>query len=385
MLFIALELISIASYVLVGYFRRNRQSAEASLKYIIYGSVAAALMAYGFSLWFGLTGSGEVSSLASVIWNPDDPIYTAAAMQKRTAFTVIMALLLIFVGFAYKMSTIPMHFWAPDVYEGAPTTITAFLSVLSKAAGFAIALRFLQSLATSAVDLNPGAQAIALWADLDWSLIMILIAILTMTLGNFAALWQTNLKRLMAYSSIAHAGYLMMGLTLLGQETTYGGIQIIAFYLLAYLAMNFGAFAVVILVENKTNSAELEDCRGLGWRAPFLALSLTVFLFSLIGIPPTAGFTGKLQLFMGVLEAAQEPGQGVYYVLAMAAIVNTAVSAYYYLKIAKTMYFEGGEGEPLASAGLGKLVVLAMLFMTFYLFLYADRLLDTTLNLKMHV
>jgi NADH-quinone oxidoreductase subunit N len=384
MLFLGLELISIASYVLVGYFRSDRRSAEASLKYIIYGSVAAAFMAFGFSLWFGLTGSGEISSLANVLWNPEHAIYTEAAMQQRTAFAAVSALLLIFLGFAYKMSTIPMHFWAPDVYEGAPTTITAFLSVLSKGAGFAITLRFLQSLVASTNSLAPGAQAVALWQGLDWTLILIVISILTMSLGNLAALWQTNLKRLMAYSSIAHAGYLMMGLTLLGQNVEYGGIAVIAFYLLAYLGMTLGVFAVILLMENKTHSAELTDWRGMGWRAPFLGAALTVFVFSLIGIPPTAGFVGKFQLFMGVLDAA--PGKSAYYVLAGAALINTAISAYYYLKIVKTLYFEGGgEGASFSFPALGKLVVLAMLILTFYLFFRADALLESTLNLKMHV
>ena len=384
MLFLGLELISIASYVLVGYFRRDRRSAEAALKYIIYGSVAAALMAFGFSLWFGLTGTGDLASLANVVWNPEDPIYTQAAMQQRTAFTVVTALLMIFLGFAYKMSTIPMHFWAPDVYEGAPTTITAFLSVLSKGAGFAITIRFFQSLVVSTSLLEPGSQAVALWQGLDWTLILIVVSILTMTFGNLAALWQTNIKRLMAYSSIAHAGYLMMGLTLLGETVEYNGIAVIAFYLLAYLGMTLGVFSVVVLLENKTKSAELEDCRGMGWRAPFLGGALTVFLFSLIGIPPTAGFVGKFQLIMGVLDAAS--GNTAYYVLVFAALLNTAISAYYYLRIVKTLYFEGGsEGGVLSFPILGKLVVLAMLILTFYLFVRADALLETTLNLKMHV
>jgi len=386
MLFLGLELISICSYVLVGYFRKDQQSAEASLKYIIYGSVAAALMAFGFSLWFGLTGTGHIDSLANVLWNSEDSIYTAGAMEKRTAATLLVALLLIFLGFAYKISAIPMHFWAPDVYEGAPTTITAFLSVLSKAAGFAITIRFLQSLVVSTSLLEPGSPVAALWARVDWTLVMIFISILTMTFGNLAALWQTNLKRLMAYSSIAHAGYLMMGLTLLNQEGAYGGIPLITYYLLAYLAMNFGVFAVIVLVENRTGSVELEDCRGLGWRAPFLGGALVVFLFSLIGIPPTAGFMGKLQLIMGVLKAAQQPDQSAYYVLAGFALVNTAISAYYYLKIAKAMYMEGGtEGSTWKSPAIGKVVVAAMLFLTFYLFFRADVLLNTTLNLKMYV
>jgi NADH-quinone oxidoreductase subunit N len=308
------------------------------------------------------------------------------ALQGRAAFTVIASILLIFLGFAYKMSTVPMHFWAPDVYEGAPTPVTAFLSVLSKGAGFAITLRFFQSLAASTGFL-PAGDARTLWGSVDWRLILIIISVATMTLGNLAALWQTNLKRLMAYSSIAHAGYMMMGLTLLGRPAEYGGISIIVFYLLAYLAMNFGIFAIVILIENKTGSVDIDGCRGLGWRAPLPAAALTVFLFSLIGVPPTAGFTGKFQLFMGVLDVGRLPEGGLpYYLLAVAAAANTAVSAYYYLRIVKAMYLDrGGEVGRLSFPALGHLVVVAMLVMTFYLFLHADVLLNTTLHLTMHV
>jgi NADH-quinone oxidoreductase subunit N len=271
--------------------------------------------------------------------------------------------------------------------------VTAYLSVVSKAAGFAIALRFLQSLAGSTGALGPADAARAVWQAVDWRLILIVIAIATMTLGNLAALWQTNLKRLMAYSSIAHAGYLMMGLSILGLPTEYGGMQTIAFYLLAYLAMNFGAFAVVILVENRLNSVDIDDYKGLGRRAPFMSLALTVFLFSLIGIPPTAGFMGKLHLFMGVLDVASDlqragdAGAWAYYLLAFAAVVNTAVSAYYYLRIAKAMYFDRVEtaAGDLRSPALGGLVVAALLILTFYLCFYADGILRTTLSLDMHV
>ncbi|MBI4605516.1 MAG: NADH-quinone oxidoreductase subunit N, partial [Planctomycetes bacterium] len=382
MLFLSLEILSVSSYVLVGYIRSDRKGAEAALKYIIYGSIAAAILGYGLSLWYGLTGSGEIGSLAKVLWDPRSGGYTEGALRLLTALTATFALLFIFAGFAYKMAAIPMHFWAPDVYEGAPTAITAFLSVLSKAAGFAIVLRFLQSLADSIASLEPGHPAAALWSMVDWRMMMIVISIVTMTLGNLAALWQTNVKRLMAYSSIAHAGYLMIGLTLLGTATRYSGMQTIAFYLVAYLAMNLGAFAVVILVENRLGTVDIDGYMGLGKRAPFLALSLTVFLLSLIGVPPTGGFMGKFQLFMGLIDLGGWP----YYLLAVAAVVNTAVSAYYYLKIAKAMYFDrGGEESPVAAPVLGHAVVLGMLVLTFYLCFRADAILGTTLNIRMHV
>lgn len=382
MLFLSLELLSICSYILVGYLRSDRRGAEAALKYIIYGSVAAAIMGFGFSLWYGLTGSGDIRMLAHILWESESETFKPELLQLRTILATTTALLLIFVGFAYKMSSIPMHFWAPDVYEGAPTAITAFLSVLSKAAGFAIAIRFFDGLGVSTGGLEEGAAALGIWEYLDWRGILIIIAILTMSFGNLAALWQTNLKRLMAYSSIAHAGYLMMGLTLLGLETNleYTGPQTIAFYLLAYLSMNFGAFAVIILLENRLGTSELSAYAGLGRRAPFLAGALTIFLFSLIGLPPTAGFMGKFHLLMGVIDV----GEGPYYVLAVAAVVNTAISAYYYMKIAKTMYFETAtDSSSLQSPIIGSAVVAGLVIMTFFLFGWAQDILRTTLNLEL--
>ncbi len=374
MAFMSLELLSIASYVLVGYMKMQRRSAEASLKYIIYGSVAAGIMGYGLSLFYGLTGTGDLQALGSVLASVDAPNFA----QLRV--TVTVALLLTFAGLAYKMATIPMHFWCPDVYEGAPTTITAFLSVGSKAAGFALTIRFLDALKL----LDP-----ALAARVNWPFIMIVISVLTMSLGNFAALWQNNLKRMLAYSSIAHAGYMMMGFAILS-ATEYPGVGVIAYYLLAYLAMNLGAFAVVILIENRLGSVDISAYSGLGRKAPFLAFSLTIFLFSLIGIPPTAGFSGKWQLFLGVLDEAQRGGWP-YYFLALMAVANTAVSVYYYARIIKGMYLDSpapgaaaaGADEPkLKFPALGTALVAFFLFLTFYLFFGLERVSQATLHLK---
>ncbi len=379
MAFMSLELLSIASYVLVGYMKMQRRSAEASLKYIIYGSVAAGVMGYGLSLFYGLTGTGDLQALGSVMASLEGP------NPAQLRVTVTIALLLTFAGLAYKMATIPMHFWCPDVYEGAPTTITAFLSVGSKAAGFALTLRFLDALKL----LDP-----VLAARVNWPFIMIVISVLTMSLGNFAALWQNNLKRMLAYSSIAHAGYMMMGFAILGgpqhPEAQYPGLGVIAYYLLAYLAMNLGAFAVVILVENRLGSVDIAGYSGLGRNAPFLAFSLTIFLFSLIGIPPTAGFSGKWQLFLGVLDEAQRGGWP-YYFLALMAVANTAVSVYYYARIIKGMYLDSPVPEPEAPETqaarfsfpiLGTALVAFLLFLTFYLFFGLEGVSRTTLHLK---
>ncbi|MBI4585596.1 MAG: NADH-quinone oxidoreductase subunit N [Planctomycetes bacterium] len=378
MAFISLEFLSICSYILVGFHKNSRASSEAALKYIIYGSVAAGVMGYGLSLLYGLTGTGDLQKfgerLMASIANPE-----AAGTLNVTAVAATLGLLMTFLGLAYKMAAIPMHFWCPDVYEGAPTPITAFLSVASKAAGFALCLRFFSNLkfADAALD-----QAIS------WPVVMIVISMVTMTVGNFAALWQENLKRLFAYSSIAHAGYMMMGVSILGiPGASTGGVQLIAYYLLAYLAMNLGAFAVVILIENRTRSVNLSDYNGMGWRAPFLGVALTVFLFSLIGIPPTAGFTGKFQLFMGVLERAAKIGGHLgtlLYILAVVAVINTAVSVYYYARIIRNLYLTRIEegGERVSVPFLGTALVAVLVAMTFYLFFSAESILDKTLNLK---
>ena len=393
MVFLSLEILSVSSYVLVGYLRNDRRGAEAALKYIIYGSVSAAVLGYGLSIWFGLTGSADLGSLARVAVGGGGAAAGGGGSSFSAELAAVFALLFVFAGLAFKMSAVPMHFWTPDVYEGAPTAVTAFLSVASKGAGFALALRFFGSLAAS---MDSAGAAAALWRKVDWRLILSVIAVLTMTLGNLAAMWQTNLKRLMAYSSIAHAGYLLMGLTILGTvvpgtQSPYGGMQTVAFYLVAYLAMNFGAFSVILLLENLQGSTELEGCRGLGRRSPFLALALGVFLFSLIGVPPTAGFMGKFQLFMGVIDAGSRMLAAggsqwwQYYGLALAAVINTAVSAYYYLRIAKAMYFERSEDDRrLRSPVLGNALVAVLLILTFYLCLDAGRILETTLDVSIH-
>ncbi len=396
MAFLSLELLSVSSYILVGYLKLDRRSAEASLKYVIYGSVAAGIMAYGLSLLYGLTGSAEFGSLGQVMQSFQEVIQEVQEGAESSPVPLVirigvtMALLCTFAGLAFKMAAIPMHFWCPDVYEGAPTAITAFLSVGSKAAGFALGMRFLVALDIVNEEIREA---------VSWPIILIVISMFTMTLGNFAALWQNNMKRLLAYSSIAHAGYMLMGLVIIPGVGEYRGTGLVAYYLLAYLAMNLGAFAVVILIEKRLGSVDIGAYAGLGKRAPFLAVALTIFLFSLIGIPPTAGFAGKLQLFLGVL-AAGKAGGWPYYVLAVVAVVNTAVSVYYYARIIKNMYLlepmhegekaaraEGASGLPAAPDKLriplmGTALVALFLFLTFYLFFQLEAVSRATLNLK---
>ena len=320
MMYLALELSSLTSYVLAGYTKEAPDSSEAALKYVIFGAASSGLMLYGFSIIYGLTGSLDIYGINLALPH-------VLAMGGTTTFALVAAGLLSAAGFGYKISAVPFHSWAPDVYEGAPITITAFLSVASKAAGFAMLIRFFKVvfIDTSAVSLPTGT-----WATLqgfDWITLLAILSVLTMTVGNLIAVWQNNLKRLLAYSSIAHAGYMLMGVVVLTNE----GLSAILIYFVVYLFMNLGAFYVVMLIANRTGSEDIEEYRGLGARAPFLTVSLTVFLVSLTGLPPTAGFIGKLYLFAALLDSG-------WIWLAVVAAANTVISLYYYLRVVRNMF-----------------------------------------------
>ncbi|HEY3354620.1 MAG TPA: NADH-quinone oxidoreductase subunit N [Polyangia bacterium] len=340
MAYLSLELVSLLSYVLAGFRRRDRRSSEAALKYAIYGAVASGMMLYGMSLLYGLAGG---TSLVAV---------RAAVATSAGAPVVILAIVLVMAGFGYKIASVPFHMWCPDVYEGAPTPVTAFLSVGPKAAGFALLIRFFFGVAP---DLGPQGFADGSF----FAAFLGAMAILTMTVGNLVAIAQTNLKRLLAYSSIAHAGYLLMGLT----TGSGAGVQAIMFYLVAYLVMNLGAFFVVIAIAEAGLGETIDDYKGLGYRAPFAAIVMGVFLFSLTGMPPMAGFIGKFYLFAAVLER----GGPFYVILAIVGVVNSAVSLYYYARVVKAMFLDQPvEGAarvtvaPLHTYTLGALAVLTL-------------------------
>jgi NADH-quinone oxidoreductase subunit N len=322
MLYLALEMVSITSYVMVAYMKGDRMSNEASLKYILFGAASTGAMLYGLSLLYGITGTTSLPAIRE---------FLAAGMTDGTRSTMYLVALLVFAGFGFKTAAVPFHFWCPDVYQGAPTPVTAFLSVAPKAAGFAILTRFFfGGLAT------PGADPWDLTGSIDWPWVLMLVSALTMTVGNVAALTQTNLKRLLAYSSIAHAGYVMLGVVALSANGARGMIV----YLLAYLVMNLGAFLVVTLVHHQDGTFDLRDYPGLYRRAPLLTLSMAVFLLSLMGIPPLVGFMGKLYVFAAVIEKGP-----AYWWLAAVGAVNAAIAAYYYARILKTMIIDAGNEE----------------------------------------
>jgi NADH-quinone oxidoreductase subunit N len=318
MAYLALEFLSLVSYVLTGYLRRNRRSGEAALKYLIYGGVASGAMIYGMSWIFGLAGSMDYGEIHRAL--------TQGAVQAPTLF---IALILVLAGFGYKIAAVPFHMWAPDAYQGAPIPVAAFLAVGSKAAGFSLLARFF--FPTISVAAQGGAWQFL--PGVDWPKVLLAVSMMTMTLGNLAALNQTNLKRLLAYSGIAHAGYTLMGFVVLNDE----GLKAALFYLVAYYLMTLGAFLVVMVVAESTGREDVEGCRGLAWRGGALpALAMGVFLFSLTGLPPLAGFIGKFYLFAAVVNEK-------LYFLALVGILNSVVSLYYYARILRAMFLESPE------------------------------------------
>ena len=373
MMYLAVELVSLVSYALAGYRQGDRKAAEAALKYVIYGGVASGIMLFGMSYIYGLTGSTSLLGLGGAL----DGLAVGTMGSSQTALRVALAVAVIFVlcGVGFKIASVPWHMWCPDVYEGAPTPFTAFLSVGPKAAGFALAVRFFWSaLAGAPLGNGPGALTDGL-SDLPWPAIIGVLAAVTMTLGNLTAIVQNNLKRLLAYSSIAHAGYALMGLC----AASTLGMQSVMIYLLVYLVMNLGAFLVVIVVAQATGSESIDAYRGLGRRNPLAALSFAVFLFSLTGLPPFAGFTGKWYLFVAVLQNYAMPGGGWYAALAVIGALNSAVSLYYYMRIARAMFLEAPVGEFTVRPHLGYQIMLGAFSAALLLFgVWWNPLIDWT-------
>ena len=313
--FLGLETMSIALYVLTGFFRHRLEAGEASMKYFLMGAFASAFFLYGIALIFGATGSTNLDRIANAV---------ASGAGRDPMLAIGFGLLL--VGFGFKISAVPFHMWAPDAYEGAPTSITAFIATGSKAAAFASLLRVLLTALRG--------------APLDWPMLMWGMAAITMSVGNVVALAQQNLKRMLAYSSIAHVGYMLVGVVAGGSL----GNGAVLFYLLVYTFTTAGAFGAILLLErNGREAVQLADYGGLATRHPVLAVALSVFLLSLIGIPPTAGFVGKFYLFGAAVKSG-------YVWLAVIGVLNSAVAAYYYLRLIVFMYMREPEGAPTVMA-----------------------------------
>ncbi|MDO8674141.1 MAG: NADH-quinone oxidoreductase subunit N [Dehalococcoidia bacterium] len=312
-IYVALELTSISLYVLAA-FLRDGKSTEAGLKYLLLGALSSAVLLYGMALLFGLTETTDLGKISDMI----------ISLHGNNQPALILATVLLAAGFGFKIAMVPFQMWAPDVYEGAPTPITAFLSVGSKAAGFAVILRVF----------NIGFGSAYFF---DWQMIFAVLSVLTMTFGNVVALVQSNIKRLLAYSSIAQAGYVLIGIVAASNSSRFA-VSGVVFFLLGYALTNLGAFIAIIAISEKTGSDEIADFSGMAKRAPGLAMALAFCLISLTGIPPTVGFIGKFYLFSSAIEAG-------WIWLVVIGLVNSAISAYYYVKVVKVMYLGASASE----------------------------------------
>ncbi|MET0753547.1 MAG: NADH-quinone oxidoreductase subunit N [Pyrinomonadaceae bacterium] len=322
-LFLGLETLSIATYVMAGLRKGDLKSNESSMKYFILGSFASAFLLYGMALIYGATGSTNITEIALKIANPNFPalLLVGGAMM--------------LIGFGFKAAVVPFHVWTPDVYEGAPSPVTAFMMAGPKASAFASFVRVF----VLGFPLVAGAQASSLLHE-TWITVLAVLAILTMTIGNIAAIVQDNVKRMLAYSSIAHAGYALVGFLGAGMAATAAkrdeAVASVAFYMLTYAVTNLGAMAIVTLLGQKNDRrAAFEDYNGIGFKTPVLAFALSLFMLSLLGLPLTAGFMGKVMVFRPALEA----GDSLLVITVVVAVVNTAISAYYYLRLIVVMFF----------------------------------------------
>jgi NADH-quinone oxidoreductase subunit N len=349
-IFLGLETLSISLYILAGFLREQLKSNESALKYLLLGAFASGFVLYGIALVYGATGSINLRQVAQA----------QALGQVNHPTLLVIGMGLLIVGFGFKVAAVPFHMWAPDVYEGAPTSVTAFMIAGTKAAAFAAFLRILMTAL-------PGLQP-------DWSRVLWVLAVLTMTVGNVVAIAQTNVKRMLAYSSIAHAGYLLVAMVT-GTKLGSGGIL---FYLAAYALMNLGAFAVVIALARRGDERlDMDDYTGLGLSRPVLGAAMALFMFSLAGVPPTAGFMGKLYVFSAAVQAN-------YIGLAIIGVINSVVSAFYYLRLTVVMYMSPRGSEPRADGPMpAPALTLAILIATggtLFLGLFPSRILEAALR-----
>ncbi len=317
-IYLSIETVSICSYVLT-FFHFDRKGTEASMKYILFGGVASGLMLYGISLLYGFTGTLDINS----------PGFLQST--GNTDGLLVIGVLLTIGGFLFKMAAVPFHIWAPDVYEGAPIPAVAIFSVAPKIAAVAVLTRFLS--ATHAFDLSVGS------VNINWQVVVAVIAGATLVIGNFAALWQNNAKRLMAYSSIAHSGFILVGVLAYSELGMYS----VVFYVTVYLFMNFGAFLLIKMIYQETGFENISDYKGLGVQYPFIGVMAVIVMISLVGLPPTAGFTAKLLIFSALWETYQQTGESYLFYLLIFGLFNTVISLFYYLKIPFYMYFKNAE------------------------------------------
>jgi len=341
MVYLSLEFVSILSYVAAGMQPRERRSREAALKYVLYGGAASAFMLYGMSLIYGMTGTTDIYLIRDTF-----------IANSSYNFTLLFSVALILAGFGYKIAAAPFHMWAPDVYEGSPTAVTAFFSVAPKAAGFAVLIRVFGTWFSGVGDMGGFGES--------FTHLVGVMAIATMVVGNFGAMLQSNIKRFLAYSSIAHAGYLLMGIAML-PNFAEPGFRAILLYVIFYVFMNFGAFFVGALVMESTDSEDISAFRGLGKRNLMAAIVMAIFMFSLAGLPPLAGFIGKFYLFAAVIQ------QLTFFTLLMitVAIITSVVAAFYYFRIVRAMFLDPStDTEPQPTSRLAQVMLTILVIPT---------------------
>ena len=344
-LFIGLETMAISFYILAGYLRPNQRSNEAAIKYLLLGAFSLGILLYGMSMLYGLTGSTNLHEISAIVSN------------QEYSLMMLLALILVTVGMGFKIAAVPFHMWAPDVYEGAPTPVTAYLSVGSKAASFAMLMRiFFEGL--------PSLTS-------NWQVIFMFLAVLTMTFGNIAALTQSNIKRMLAYSSIAHAGYILIGIAV----ATERGVTAALVYLWVYLFMQLGAFAVVTMLRrHDVLGDELKDLSGLYLRNPIAAIAMLVFMLSLGGIPPTAGFMGKFWIFSAAIDSG-------FIWLAVVGVINSAISLFYYIRVVVFMWIkEEAIGSTISFRPAMAIVIVFAVVGSVFFGLYPQPLFETALD-----
>ena len=359
MIYLSIELVSVISFVLAGFKLNDRRSSEGALKYVVFGGMASGIMVYGMSWLYGFAQSLDPAIIAS-------RIVIETGNSGQIPLGVLIGVICMLAGFGYKISAAPFHMWTPDVYEGSPTSITAFLSVGPKAAGFAILIRFfsegLRASSQFGGELTP------------WAFIGGLLAMGTMIVGNFTALNQNNVKRMLAYSSIAHAGYMLLGFCVFNQA----GVQAVVFYIVVYASMNLGAFLVVAAVaERHNNNESIETYHGLGTRAPLLAVLMAIFLFSLTGLPPFAGFIGKFYLFAALIKT----GGSWNWLLAVVGVINSAVSLFYYARVLRAMFLtKSNTAEPVKTRVVWTTTAVALAVPTLLLGVYWTPIYDIVMR-----
>jgi NADH-quinone oxidoreductase subunit N len=340
MLYISLEMVSLGSYLMVGYISNDLKQSEASLKYVLFGSVASAIMLYGISLLYGFTGSLYLTDFSFI-----------SGLQNLSPLALSLSLTLVFVGIAFKLSAVPLHFWAPDVYQGAPSPVTAFLSTGPKIAGFAILIKFIMLL-----------QAVNIASSTIYS-ILASIAIASMVLGNFAAIWQNNSKRMLAYSSIGHTGFMFMALFVLPGQ----GYKALIFYMVIYVIMNMAAFLILDEIEDQTAKQNIDEYVGLGKQLSILMPCFVIVLVSLTGLPPTAGFTAKFFVISTALDAYNSSGSSIIIIMVIIAAISTLVSLFYYFKIPLNAYLKESKQPTIVESSSAKTYI--SVFLAFLLLL----------------